>query len=133
MTITPAKAGAGLNSCVERCDMDHEKAPAVYIMANRYRGSLYVGVTSGLWNRVSDHKNERFDGYTKNRDLKNLVWYEHHHSMEDAIRREKLIKKWRRPWKFRIIEEMNPDWNDLHDSIDTIATLVEAQPRPSPG
>jgi putative endonuclease len=105
--------------------MNEEKAPAVYIMANRYRGSMYVGVSSALWYRVCDHKNGRFDGYTKERDLKNLVWYEHHHTMEDAIHREKLLKKWHRPWKFRIIEEMNPQWLDLHDSIDTIASLVE--------
>ena len=89
--------------------MDHERTSAVYIMANRYRGTMYVGVTSGLWNRVYDHKNGRFNGDSKDRDLKTLVRYEHHHSMEDAIRREKLIKKWHRAWKFRIIEEMNPD------------------------
>jgi putative endonuclease len=105
--------------------MRDEKAPAVYIMANRYRGAMYVGVTSVLYNRVWDHKNERYDGYTKERDLKTLVWYEHHLTMENAIHREKLLKKWHRPWKFRLIEEMNPDWRDLHDCIDTIATLVE--------
>ena len=110
--------------------MREEKAPAVYIMASRYRGTLYVGVTSGLWNRVNDHKNERYDGFTAAYDVKLLVWYEHHHTMEDAIRREKQLKKWKREWKFRIIEEMNPDWLDLHDSIDTLATLVEAKVGP---
>ncbi len=115
--------------------MEEEKAPAVYILASRYRGALYVGVTSALYSRVCDHKNETFDGYTKERSLKTLVWYEHHITMEIAIRREKLLKKWHRPWKFRLIEEMNPDWLDLHDSIDTIATLVEEQAtsRLSPG
>ncbi len=115
--------------------MHDEKAPAVYIMSNRYRGILYVGVTSALWNRVWNHKNECFDGFTKDHKLKTLVWYEHHLNMEDAIRREKLLKKWHRPWKFRIIEEMNPDWLDLHGSIDTLATLVQppAGSRPSPG
>jgi putative endonuclease len=115
--------------------MRDEKAPAVYIMANRYRGTLYVGVTSTLWNRVWEHKNERFDGFTREHSIKTLVGYEHHLTMELAIRREKLLKKWHRTWKFRIIEERNPDWRDLHDSIDTLATLVEplAGPRPSLG
>ena len=104
--------------------MREEKFPAVYIMANRYRGTLYVGVTSALWNRVCDHKNETFDGFTKSYGLKALVWYEHHHTMDDAIKREKQLKKWNRAWKFRIIEEMNSDWSDLHDVIDQIATLA---------
>ena len=107
--------------------MSDEKLPAVYIMASRYRGTLYVGVTSGLWHRVWDHKNERFDGFTKDYEIKLLVWYEHHQMMEDAIRREKQMKKWNRSWKFRIVEEMNPDWLDLHDHIDPVATLVEKQ------
>ncbi len=76
-----------------------------------------------------------FDGFTADRDLDKLVWYEHHHGMEDAIAREKLLKRWHRAWKFRIIEELNPNWRDLHDEIDAIVTLVEpkAQPRPSTG
>ena len=112
-----------------------EKLPAVYIMANFHRGTIYVGVTSDLWQRVWDHKNKRFGGFTAERYLNRLVWYEHHQSMEDAIHREKLLKRWHRAWKFRIIEEMNPEWRDLHDDIDPIATLVEpkAQPRPAPG
>ena len=107
--------------------MNDEKYPAVYILASRYRGTLYTGVTSGLWLRVCDHKNELHDGFTKQYGVKTLVWYEHHHLMEDAIRREKQIKKWSRAWKFRIIEEMNPEWIDLHDSIDANATLVSAK------
>ena len=112
-----------------------EKQPAVYIMANRYRGTIYIGVTSALWNRVCDHKNKRFDGFTAEYDVSLLVWYEHHQSMEDAIRREKQLKKWKRDWKIHLIEEMNPDWMDLHDSIDAISTLVEpkAGPLPSQG
>jgi putative endonuclease len=115
--------------------MHEEKYPAVYILANRYRGTLYVGVTSALWSRVWDHKNEVFDGFTKTYGLKTLVWYEHHHTMEDAIAREKLLKKWHRAWKFRLIETMNPDWLDLHNRIDAETTLVQpkAGPRPSPG
>ena len=104
-----------------------EKHPAVYILANRYRGTLYAGVTSSLW---QDHRNGRFDGFTAKYAVKTLVWYEHHHSMEDAIRREKRIKKWNRAWKFQLIEAMNPDWRDLTDEIDVNATLVEPKAGP---
>jgi putative endonuclease len=104
-------------------------------MANRYRGTLSVGVTSVLRNRVGEHKGERFDVLIPDHNIKTLVCYEHHTTMEDAIRREKLLKKWHRPLKFRIIEGMNRDWMDLHDKIVTLATLVQplAAPRPSPG
>jgi putative endonuclease len=114
---------------------EFEKLPAVYILANRYRGAMYVGVTSLLYFRVCDHKNERFDGHTKMRGLKSLVWYAHFSTMEDAISREKLLKKWHRTWKFRIIEELNLNWLDLHESIDSNIMFdhFKAQPRRSPG
>ena len=105
--------------------MREEKHPAVYIVANRYRGTIYIGVTSALWNRVSDHKNGNTPGFTSRYELHLLVWYEHHHFMPDAIRREKQLKLWKRDWKFRLIEEMNADWVDLHDSIDFTGTLVD--------
>jgi putative endonuclease len=104
--------------------MRDEKFPAVYIMASRYRGTLYVGVTGTLFNRIENHKNGTFKGFTDKYAVKTLVWYEHHHSMEEAIRREKQLKRWNRAWKFRIIEEMNPNWLDLHECIDPIATLI---------
>ncbi len=63
-------------------------------------------------------------GFTADHDVHLLVWYEHHDTMEDAIRREKQMKKWKRDWKIRIIEEMNPNWEDLHEKIDPISTLV---------
>ena len=102
-----------------------EKFPAAYIMANRYRGTIYVGVTSTLWSRVWDHKNGRTPGFTSDYNVTTLVWYEHHRTMEAAILREKRIKKWKRDWKIELIEKMNPDWRDLHDTIDVLATLVE--------
>ena len=102
--------------------MREEKLSAVYITANRYRGTIYVGVTITLWNRIWQHKD--FDGFTAEHDVQYLVWYEHYHKMEEAIRREKRLKKWKRDWKIRIIEEMNSDWIDLHDMIDPIRTLV---------
>jgi putative endonuclease len=101
------------------------KHPAVYIVASRYRGTLYVGVTSSLWSRVNDHNNGTTAGYTAQYGVTILVWYEHRQTMEAAIRREKQIKEWRRAWKFRLVEEMNPEWRDLHDSIDALTTLVE--------
>ncbi len=105
--------------------MREEKSPAVYIMASGYNGTLYIGVTSALWNRVATHKDGGVKGFTKDYDVKYLVWYEHHHTMESAIKREKQLKKWRREWKFNLIESMNPEWKDLHDSIDVLSTLVE--------
>ena len=92
--------------------MRGEKWPAAYITANRYRGTIYIGVTSSLWNRIWEHKNRVFDCFTAEHGVHLLVWYEHHHTMEDAIRREKQLKKWKRDWKIRIIEEMNPHWVD---------------------
>jgi putative endonuclease len=112
-----------------RC-MNPEKHPAVYILASRYRGTLYVGVTSSLWQRVWDHMNGRLEGFTKDYGVKTLVWYEHYLSMEEAIRREKQIKKWNRAWKIELIEKMNPDWIDLHDIIDVTATLVTGEAGP---
>ena len=95
-------------------------------MANRYRGTIYVGVTSALWSRVCDHKNGTTPGFTSKYAVTTLVWYEHRQTMEAAIWREKQIKEWQRAWKVRLIEEMNPTWRDLHDEIDVLATLVEA-------
>ncbi len=105
--------------------MSLEKHPAIYIMASRYRGTLYAGVTSSLWQRVCDHKNGTTPGFTSKYAIHALVWYEHHLSMEQAIRREKQIKEWKRSWKFRLIETSNPDWLDLHGTIDVTSTLVE--------
>ncbi len=105
--------------------MSLEKHPAIYIMASRYRGTLYVGVTSSLWQRVCDHKNGTTPGFTSKYAIHALVWYEHRLSMEQAIRREKQIKEWKRSWKFRLIETSNPDWLDIHDTIDVTMTLFE--------
>jgi len=105
--------------------MGIEKHPAVYILASRYRGTLYVGVTSMLWSRVCDHKNGTTPGFTTRYGVHMLVWYEHRLSMEEAIRREKQIKMWKRGWKIALIETANPGWRDLHDEIDVTATLVE--------
>ena len=89
----------------------------VYIMANEKRGTLYVGVTSNLVQRVWQHKQGVAEGFSLKYGTKSLVYYELHDSMESAIRREKQIKKWRRQWKLDLIFESNPGWNDLWESI----------------
>lgn len=89
----------------------------VYILAKERNGTFYVGITSDLRRRVYEHKNNLADGFTKKYSIHNLVYFEIHDDPENAIRREKRLKKWNRTWKMRIIEEMNPDWNDLYDDI----------------
>ncbi|HET6425320.1 MAG TPA: GIY-YIG nuclease family protein [Planctomycetaceae bacterium] len=93
------------------------KQPTVYILASQRNGTLYVGVTSDLIQRVWQHKYDVVEGFTKQYGVHMLVYYELHDDMEYAILREKRLKKWNRSWKLRLIEERNPDWNDLYDSI----------------
>jgi putative endonuclease len=107
--------------------MDEEKSPAVYIMASRKDGVLYIGVTSALWYRVATHKDAGIRGFTQKYNVHCLVWYEHHHFLETAISREKQLKKWSRAWRIELIETFNPDWQDLQDCIDPNGTLVELQ------
>ncbi len=85
----------------------------VYLMANAPRGTLYLGVTSNLINRVQQHRTGHFEGFTSRYGLKRLVWNEAHADIADAIRREKAMKFWHRAWKIRLIEEHNPHWIDL--------------------
>ena len=87
--------------------------PTVYIMANRKNGAIYTGVTSNLMQRVYQHREGSFDGFSKENDTKILVWFEQQGTMELAIARERRIKKWNRQWKINIVEEANPDWKDL--------------------
>ena len=93
------------------------KQPAVYILASKRNGTLYIGVTSDLVQRVWQHKNDVVEGFTKKYGVHTLVYFELHDDMENAILREKRLKKWNRDWKLRLIEEKNPDWNDLYSSI----------------
>src|SRR5437870_4721220 len=94
-----------------------EKIPCVYIVASKRNGTLYTGVTSDLPGRIWQHRNGALDGFSKKYGCKMLVWYEVHNSMEAAITREKQIKEWHRQWKLRLIEESNPNWDDLYDSL----------------
>jgi putative endonuclease len=87
--------------------------PATYILASSRNGTLYVGVTSDLVTRIEQHRAGAVAAFTRVHRVHRLVWYELHESMESAILREKRLKKWNRAWKVRLIEEMNPYWNDL--------------------
>ncbi len=89
----------------------------VYILASSRNGTLYIGVTSQVVQRVWQHKQGLAEGFTKQYGLKTLVWYEQHDTAESAITREKQIKKWERKWKVGLIETENPYWNDLYDDV----------------
>jgi putative endonuclease len=89
----------------------------VYILASQRRGTLYIGTTSNLVQRIWQHKNNLVEGFTQKYNVHLLVWYETADSPLAAITREKQLKKWNRAWKFRLIEEMNTDWKDLYDDI----------------
>jgi putative endonuclease len=93
------------------------KQPAVYILASKRNGTLYIGVTSNLQKRAWEHKNDVIEGFTKQYRVHLLVYYELHGDMVSAITREKQIKKWNRAWKIELIEEKNPDWQDLWNNI----------------
>lgn len=88
------------------------------MMASRYRGTIYIGVTSALYDRVLAHKSGSFGGFTATYNVKTLVWYERHPTMDKAILRETRLKAWRREWKISLIEGLNPDWRDLHELIE---------------
>ena len=89
------------------------KQPAVYLLANKPYGTLYVGVTSNLIGRTWQHQNDLVDGFSKRYRVHSLVWYEQHESMLTAIEREKQIKKWNRDWKVNLVQMKNPEWRDL--------------------
>ncbi len=90
------------------------KSPCVYILANIPKGTLYIGVTSDLIQRIWQHKSGLVEGFSKRYNLHTLVWYELHETMESAIVREKAVKKWNRAWKIELIEKTNPNWTDLY-------------------
>ena len=89
----------------------------VYILASKRNGTLYIGVTSTLAERVWQHKNRLVEGFTNKHDVHKLVYFEAFADPESAITREKQMKKWRRAWKIRLIEESNPEWRDLYEEI----------------
>ncbi|MCK5423970.1 MAG: GIY-YIG nuclease family protein [Emcibacter sp.] len=88
-----------------------------YILASKRNGTLYIGVTNDLVRRIYEHKNDLADGFTKKHSVHDLIYYEKHERIEEAIIREKQLKKWKRDWKIRLIESVNPDWKDLYSDI----------------
>ena len=93
------------------------RKPYVYILASKRNGTLYTGVSSNLSQRLELHKSGAVKGFTKRYGVHLLVWCEEHDSMLSAIAKEKVIKKWNRAWKLRLIEEMNPEWRDLSEEL----------------
>jgi putative endonuclease len=89
----------------------------VYILASRRNGTLYVGVTNDLVRRVGEHRDGLVPGFTKRHAVKLLVFAEHHQDINEAIAREKRIKRWRRVWKLHLIERDNPQWRDLWSDL----------------
>ena len=90
----------------------------LYILSNKFNGTLYIGVTNDLERRMFEHKNKLLEGFTKQYGLNKLVYFETYQYVNDAIKREKNMKKWKRQWKIDLIEKDNPNWSDL--SIDWI-------------
>ena len=99
----------------------------VYMMTNRPRGVIYIGVTSDLQGRVSQHKQGLTPGFALKYQCKTLVWYERHYEIESAIQREKSLKRYRRDWKLNLIEAFNPAWNDMTDQCHEIDNLYLPQ------
>ncbi len=89
----------------------------VYILASKKYGTLYTGVTNDLVRRVSEHKEGKIKGFTKEYKVKHLVYFEHFDDAENAIKREKQIKGWKRQYKINVINDINPHWEDLYDGI----------------
>ena len=87
----------------------------VYILANQYNGTLYVGMTKNLSKRVYEHKNGLIEGFTKKYNVARLVYYEEYADVNETIAREKRIKGWKRDWKIQLIEKNNPSWDDLSE------------------
>lgn len=86
---------------------------SVYILTNKKCGSLYIGVTNDLYRRVMEHKLKTLKGFTQKYQVSRLVYYEEYDQVDEAIHREKCLKKWKRQWKIKLIEERNPKWKDL--------------------
>ena len=85
----------------------------LYVLSNKYNATLYIGVTNDLERRMYEHKNKLIDGFTKTYRLNRVVYFETFQYVNDAIKPEKNMKKWKRDWKIKLIEEENPNWSDL--------------------
>ena len=122
MTVIARNSGGDPVTCHPRAGgdpaiLDMSKKYFVYILANRRNGTLYIGITNNLVRRIYEHKNGLVEGFTKTYNVYLLVYYEEYNEVRNAIEREKILKKWNRKWKIRIIEKTNPEWNDLYDEL----------------
>ncbi len=97
----------------------------VYMLASKRNGTLYIGSTDDLAKRVWEHKNETIKGFTAKYGVKTLVWYEAHETRESAFLRERRMKEWKRAWKIKLIEEVNPEWNDLYERLNPQPPIPE--------
>ena len=113
MLSSPAKAGDPVNAGFAM----KQKSYWVYILASQLGGTLYIGITSDLVGRVYRHKSQQQRGFTKRYHVNRLVYFEQYDDPENAIRREKRLKKWTRIWKVQLIEKDNPNWDDLYPKI----------------
>ena len=93
------------------------KQAFIYILASQRNGTLYTGVTTDLIRRVWQHKTRQTDGFSTRYGIHHLVYFEQHADISAAITREKQIKRWRRAWKVRLIEQRNPNWIDLYEAM----------------
>ena len=89
----------------------------VYLLSRKKDGTLYLGITNDLARRVQEHKAKQNIGFTSRYDVDRLVWYEEFEWVHEAINREKALKKWRRAWKIKLIEDINPEWTDLYEGL----------------
>ncbi|MDR0967213.1 MAG: GIY-YIG nuclease family protein [Rickettsiales bacterium] len=89
----------------------------VYILTNKKNRTLYIGSTTDLIQRVWQHKNKKFPGFTARYNVDKLMYYEWHDSLFYMVARERAIKEWKRYWKIKLIEEKNPEWNDLYNDV----------------
>ena len=108
--------------------MGRERQPCVYILASARHGTLYIRVTSNLLGRLFQHREKITEGFTSRYGVLRLVWFELHDTMDTAILREKRIKKWNRDWKVRMIEELNPEWDDLAIGLGLDALPAQVRP-----
>ena len=99
------------------CAFDAMKRPAVYLLASQRNGTLYTGVTSNLVQRGWAHRKELREGFTKRYQIHRLVYFEFYETLSAAFARETAIKRWQRLWKIRLIEQVNPTWEDLYNTL----------------
>ncbi len=96
----------------------------VYILTNKWNKVLYIGVTNNLKRRLEEHKNKIHNGFASKYNLNKLVYFEHFNYINDAIKREKRLKKWKRKWKDELINQVNPEWRDLVDDLVKIPAFA---------